>query len=351
MHSGQPVNTYLVPEAQPRAADMVVFVDDEPAPTRPASRHFRMLLLDNEFESVLMKTVHAGIPNVDIIHTASATRAKAWCRMNHFDVLVVETPLPKELENELLQSFATQNPEGKAIIAQSYFGRPMWLSGTDGRVYVMPSPMNPGALVETVCKLMMDPNVPAIPPPTPISPQSPAHSQIPAPAQTPFPTLPQTFRLASEPVGKVEPVTRAEPVTKAVTVTEVEPVEAELVEADDHGEEHFVVVLSRHSPMEVVQLKCLAGATATLEFVRKNRAGGRVWFERGEIVHAETESKTGIDALVELMSWVGGNIKEVVTPPCEEKTIKMPWAMLLMQVAQEADEMSAKARNAPASDF
>ena len=126
---------------------------------------------------------------------------------------------------------------------------------------------------------------------------------------------------------------------------------AEPGKVDEHDEEHFVVVLSRHSPMEVVQLKCLAGATATLEFVRKNRPGGRVWFERGEIVHAETESKKGIDALVELMTWVGGNIVEVEAPLPDVKTIKMPWAMLLMQVAQEADEMSAKARLAPASDF
>jgi hypothetical protein len=111
----------------------------------------------------------------------------------------------------------------------------------------------------------------------------------------------------------------------------------------EEEEGHFVVVLSRHSPMEVVQFKCLAGATTALDFIRRTGPGGRVWFERGEIVHAETGLLMGMDALTDMINWSGGSIVEISVPSPVERTISMPWAMLLMQVAHAADELKASA--------
>lgn len=104
---------------------------------------------------------------------------------------------------------------------------------------------------------------------------------------------------------------------------------------------HFVVVLSRHSPMEVIQLKCLAAATTALDFIRTRGPGGRVWFEKGEVVHAETGAIVGESALVEMMNWPGGSIVEVEVARCANRTIDIPWQSLLMRVAQAADEREA----------
>lgn len=104
---------------------------------------------------------------------------------------------------------------------------------------------------------------------------------------------------------------------------------------------NFVVVLSRHSPMEVVQFKCMSGGTTTLDFLRPTGIGGRMWFEKGEIIHAETGSVRGEAALIEMMLWPSGSIVEVNLPPPAERTIDVPWTALLMNVAQAADERAA----------
>lgn len=104
---------------------------------------------------------------------------------------------------------------------------------------------------------------------------------------------------------------------------------------------NFIVVLSRHSPMDVVQFKCLSAATTALDFLRPNGIGGRMWFERGEIVHAETGEFRGEAALTEMMLWPSGSIVEVTVPPAPEHSIDMPWQSLLMNVAQAADERAA----------
>lgn len=104
---------------------------------------------------------------------------------------------------------------------------------------------------------------------------------------------------------------------------------------------NFVVVLSRHSPMEVVQFKCLSASTTALDFLRPCGRSGRMWFEKGEITHAETGEFRGEAALIEMMLWPSGSIVEVNVPPCEERSIEVPWQSLLMIVAQAADERAA----------
>lgn len=113
------------------------------------------------------------------------------------------------------------------------------------------------------------------------------------------------------------------------------------VEEEEEEAGQFVVVLSRHSPMEVVQLKCLAAATTALDFIRRKGPGGRVWFIRGEVVHAETGNLTGEDALIEMMNWPSGSIVEIEIEPSAVQTIAIPWQSLLMRVAQAADERQA----------
>lgn len=122
----------------------------------------------------------------------------------------------------------------------------------------------------------------------------------------------------------------------SLPVTEVDP--------DEEG--YFVVVLSRHSPIEVVQFKCLSGATTALDFTRRDGPGGRVWFARGEIIHAETGAMRGEEALIEMINWPGGSIVEVAVPPPSEHSIQEGWTSLLMRAAHAADERKAMAKSA-----
>jgi hypothetical protein len=110
---------------------------------------------------------------------------------------------------------------------------------------------------------------------------------------------------------------------------------------DEQADGHFVVVLNRHTPIEVVQFKCLAGATTVLDFIRRSGPGGRIWFERGEISHAETATLRGEAALIEMINWPGGSIVEVIATPPPERTINIPWQSLLMSAAHAADERRA----------
>jgi hypothetical protein len=122
----------------------------------------------------------------------------------------------------------------------------------------------------------------------------------------------------------------------ALPVTAIDP--------DDEG--YFVVVLSRHTPIEVVQFKCLSGSTTALDFIRQDGPGGRVWFARGEIIHAETGALLGEEALVEMINWPGGSIVEVSVPPPQERSIQDCWTSLLMRAAHAADERRALAKSA-----
>jgi hypothetical protein len=114
-----------------------------------------------------------------------------------------------------------------------------------------------------------------------------------------------------------------------------------VTEIDPEDEGYFVVVLSRHTPVEVVQLKCLSGATTAIDFIRRDGAAGRIWFVRGEIIHAETGALRGEEALIELINWPGGSIVEVSVPPPEQPTIQECWTMLLMRAVHAADERRA----------
>ena len=119
-----------------------------------------------------------------------------------------------------------------------------------------------------------------------------------------------------------------------------------VTDLDSDNEGYFVVVLSRHTPIEVVQFKCLAGSTTALDFIRQDGPGGRVWFARGEIIHAETGALRGEEALIEMINWPGGSIVEVSVPPPQELTIHDSWTSLLMRAAHAADERRAMAKSA-----
>jgi hypothetical protein len=104
----------------------------------------------------------------------------------------------------------------------------------------------------------------------------------------------------------------------------------------------FEATLGGLSPIDIIQLNCLRGTTGAIE-LREEHLYGQVWFERGEIIHAECRlpgaEHSGPAALHCLITWQIGCIREVENPRAAPQTIDTPWQQLLM----EADAQAAQA--------
>lgn len=115
----------------------------------------------------------------------------------------------------------------------------------------------------------------------------------------------------------------------------------EAVATAAHGTSCFAATLTQLTTIDIIQLKCLAKATVTIDFVRRDGLRGRVWFERGEIVHAEIPGKDGEAAFAEIVGWRNGRAQEVQDAPCPVQTISTQWQNLLLNTAQILDERTA----------
>ena len=100
----------------------------------------------------------------------------------------------------------------------------------------------------------------------------------------------------------------------------------------------FQATLGGLSPVDIVQLKCLRGLSGAIE-LREEHLFGQVWFERGEIIHAECRlpgaTHTGLEAFHCIITWQIGCIREVAEPRAVRQTIRMPWQQLLMEAGQQ----------------
>jgi DNA-binding response OmpR family regulator len=122
----------------------------------------------------------------------------------------------------------------------------------------------------------------------------------------------------------------------------VDLVQALLRPAASTEDEKFQGTLSDLHIADIIQLKCMSGATSAIEFTAPNGDKARVYFENGQIRHATAAGKEGLDAFNELMSWKGGKISEIATenPP---HTIEGDWQLLLMEGMRTVDEAGAAA--------
>ena len=99
---------------------------------------------------------------------------------------------------------------------------------------------------------------------------------------------------------------------------------------------------------DIIQLKCLSGATSALEFTGSRGQKARVFFESGQVRHATTPSKEGLAAFNEIVSWKGGTISEVSDAGQSPRTIDLDWQMLLVEATRQMDETSATDTKKPA---
>ena len=104
---------------------------------------------------------------------------------------------------------------------------------------------------------------------------------------------------------------------------------------DAKGE--FAVSLTCPSALDIIQLKCLASATIMLQ-ISSGHGTGRIYFNHGDIVHAEIGPQRGERAFEKILRWKGGRIKEVPLDAIPERSITTDWQGLLLRIAQNIDE-------------
>jgi len=92
---------------------------------------------------------------------------------------------------------------------------------------------------------------------------------------------------------------------------------------------------------DIIQLKCMSGATSAVEFTGPNGEKARVFFENGQVRHATAPGRQGLAAFNEIVCWKGGTISEVTGAGSTPRTIEMDWQHLLMEAVRQADESAS----------
>ena len=118
-------------------------------------------------------------------------------------------------------------------------------------------------------------------------------------------------------------------------------VEALLQPGGDGEGTKFQGKLSDLHIADIVQLKCMSGATSVLEFTGPRGEKARVWFENGQVRHATAPGREGIPAFNEIVNWKGGTISEVSGAGESPRSIDLDWQILLMEAVRKIDEASA----------
>ena len=104
--------------------------------------------------------------------------------------------------------------------------------------------------------------------------------------------------------------------------------------------EKFQGTLSDLHVADIIQLKCMSGTTAAIEFTAPSGEKGRIYFEDGQVRHATAPGKEGTAAFNEIVTWKGGMISEVAAGAAP-RTINLDWQILLMEAMRKVDEEGA----------
>src|SRR5213078_3545795 len=112
--------------------------------------------------------------------------------------------------------------------------------------------------------------------------------------------------------------------------------------------EKFQGTLSDLHLADIIQLKCMSGSSAALQFTGPNGEKARVYFDAGQVRHATAPGKEGVAAFNEIVNWKGGQISEVSGAGPVPRTIREDWQMLLMEAVRKMDETRDSALSAPA---
>jgi DNA-binding response OmpR family regulator len=90
---------------------------------------------------------------------------------------------------------------------------------------------------------------------------------------------------------------------------------------------------------DLIQMNCLSQVTTAL-YVRKDQREGCIYFEDGQITHAQIGALEGEEALFTILSWSSGSFRFVGGVKAPGITINTNWEYLLIEGMRKADEMS-----------
>ena len=99
----------------------------------------------------------------------------------------------------------------------------------------------------------------------------------------------------------------------------------------------FSGAISVQTLPDIVQLYILSSATGLL-VVKHHKAEGRIWFNRGAIVHATAPNLAGDEAFFEIMMWSGGDFQMRMDVRTSERSIRSHWQNLVMESCRRLDE-------------
>ncbi len=110
-----------------------------------------------------------------------------------------------------------------------------------------------------------------------------------------------------------------------------------ILEAIKVEKKGFVGQVSDLQLTDLIQLSCL-GKMKTALSVSKEDQEGIIYFQDGEIVHAECGKLSGEEALYTILGWEGGDFTTISGAEPLERTIDRPWQELLIEAMRRKDE-------------
>lgn len=105
----------------------------------------------------------------------------------------------------------------------------------------------------------------------------------------------------------------------------------------------FATKIDGATMADLVQLECLRGLTRAVR-VRAAGESGVLYFDQGNLVHAETGQASGEEAALIILSWEEGTVEPSGKIWLKAPTIHVGWQGLLLLSAQRKDERKAEER-------
>ncbi|MFC2088701.1 response regulator, partial [Calditrichota bacterium] len=104
-----------------------------------------------------------------------------------------------------------------------------------------------------------------------------------------------------------------------------------------HEKKGFEGKISEFRLTDLIQMNCLGRMTTTL-YIEHEGSTGVIYFDEGNIIHAEYGSIEGEDAFYEILSWEGGNFTVEREKSPQKETIIKGWQSLLLEGMRRLDE-------------
>jgi len=101
--------------------------------------------------------------------------------------------------------------------------------------------------------------------------------------------------------------------------------------------------VSEISLFDLTQVLAFGKKTVVLE-VQEGAKVGQIYFENGELIHAETSNHVGEQALYECLSWDSGSFREHEFKGPIQRSIEKPTQQLLLEAVKRVDEMNARGK-------